>query len=134
MKFGNERPINGNAARVDFSRGEHFDYQPHARSSDSALPLPIRPITPELIANPQFQDLTGMTIGRLRVVGLSAEKTGRWVCRCVCGAYVLRKAIGLKTGSTASAPCDQCYLLALAKKQDVFRRTGKQKGTEDFLK
>lgn len=131
MRVGHDIPANATAGRV-IARGEHFEYRAHAGSSDSDLPLPTRQLTDEIRANPAFRDLTGLTVGRLRVVGLS-EKPKRWVCRCSCGRYVLRKTVALITGSAASAPCDQCYLLALSKKHDLMRRTGKIRSTEEFL-
>lgn len=131
MRVGHDIPVNATASRV-MSRGEHFEYRPHADSSDSDLPLPTRQLTDELRANPAFRDLTGLAVGRLKVIGLS-EKPKRWVCRCSCGRYVLRKAVALISGTAASAPCDQCYLLAISKKRDLVRRTGKIRSTEEFL-
>jgi hypothetical protein len=114
------------------ARGIHFEYKANENSADSDLPLPLREIDDCIKENPSFTDLTGMVVGRLKVVGLSV-KNRRWVCRCSCGRYVLRKALALTTGTAGGAPCDQCYLLALAKKHDLQRRTGKIRNTEEFL-
>jgi hypothetical protein len=131
MKAGHEIPVNSTAGRV-MARGTHFEYKANENSSDSDLPLPTREIDEAVASNPSFVNLSGMVIGRLKVVGLSTKKR-RWVCRCSCGRYVLRKALALTSGSAASAPCDQCYLLALAKKHDLLRRTGKIRNTEEFI-
>ncbi|WP_207285199.1 hypothetical protein [Pseudomonas sp. FW300-N2A2] len=131
MKVGHEIPANATASRV-MAKGIHFEYKANESSSDSDLPLATREIDEALTANPSFVNLTGMVVGRLKVVGLST-KNRRWVCRCSCGRYVLRKALALTSGTTAGAPCDQCYLLALAKKHDLLRRTGKIRNTEDFI-
>lgn len=132
MKAGHETPVNGTAARV-MARGEHFAYTPHPGSGDSDLPLPTKAVTADHRNNPDFVDLTGRVVGRLKVVGLSAIKQGRWVCWCACGSYTLRKAQGLKDETVVSAPCDQCYLMALSKKREHIRRTGKLRDTEDFM-
>lgn len=133
MQAGNERPINGTAARV-MARGESFEFTENEYISDSCMPLPTREITPEMLLNSSFTDLTGKVFGRFTVIGLSISRDSKWVCRCVCGTYILRKVKGLKDGGAANSPCNQCYRLAVLKKREYFRRTGKQLGTEDFLK
>lgn len=132
MKAGYLIPINSTAARV-VSRGEHFEFSPYQASGDSDLPLPIRPITQQMRDSLGFTDLTGMVVGRLKVVGLAEGKPGRWVCKCACGTYTVRKGRSIREGTVASSPCDQCYQLAVAKKRDHFRRTGKHRGSETFL-
>lgn len=128
MKIGHEVPVNTTAGLV-ISSGESHDYVQSLGSPDYPLPLPVaRAPLPEC---PNFVDLTGRRVGRLAVIGLSADKRGRWVCRCACGMYTLRTAKALKNG--IAAPCTQCYKLAMAKKSDYFRRTGIHREVEDFL-
>ncbi len=132
MKLGNEKPIDAVAARV-ISNGESFEYKANGTDQDSELPLPITKATKAQLMNPKFKDLTGSQLGRLVVLGRSADRKGRWVCRCVCGRYALRSAAAI-AAAAPDAACTQCYLLAVAKRKDFERRTGRQADTRSFLK
>ncbi|MCO7563552.1 hypothetical protein NJI34_00225 [Pseudomonas sp. S 311-6] len=125
MKPGFETPINGTAARV-IARGESFEYRPLESEVCSSTPLPIK------LASADLQDLTGTKFGRLTVVGYSADKSRRWVCRCSCGNYVLRRTKAVEQAAPDSA-CPQCYLLAVSKRQEFIRRTGKERHTREFM-
>lgn len=54
-------------------------------------------------------DLTGQQFGRLRVIGLSPERTrwrqAQWICECECGAQTLPTGGDLRTGHTISCGC-----------------------------
>ena len=126
MKAGHETPANATAARV-VARGESFEYRTHAGCQDSPLPLPTMPVP----NNGTLPDLTGSRVGHLRVIGFSAERNGRWVCRCDCGMYTLRKTSALRKGT--AAPCDQCYLMAASKARAHNVRTGDNKRGGEFL-
>lgn len=128
MKVGHEIPVNATAARV-MARGESFEYRTQEWCVDSPMPLPIKPIPAEAIST--LPDLAGLRVGRLRVIGYSADRKARWVCRCGCGMYTLRKTPALRKG--AAAPCDQCYLLAASKARAHNARTGENKHGGDFL-
>lgn len=131
MKNGHSRPVNSVAARV-VSRGESFDYRVDEHHADSDLPLPIRPPTSLELSLPGFKNLAGVKFGRLVALGISAETKARWVCKCVCGCYVLRTAKAIKSGHVGSC-CNRCKLLANSKSAEFFRRTGKRVNSEDFL-
>lgn len=128
MKVGHEIPANATAARV-VARGESFEYRAHEGCTDSPLPLQTMPLPVDAV--PQLPDLTGLRVGRLRVIGFSANRNARWVCRCDCGMYTLRKTSALRRGT--AAPCDQCYLLAASKARSHNARTGESKHGGDFL-
>ena len=132
MKAGHELPINATAARV-MARGESFYCRPCETTVDSSLPIETRPIPADYRMNPDFVDFTGKQIGRVKVMGLAAAKSGRWVCKCRCGSYVLRRASALRGERAGSSPCDQCYLLAVSKRNEFQRRTGIERFTEEFL-
>lgn len=107
--------------------------------SESHDPIPwCRPPEASLI-NPAFVDMTGVQSGRLKVLGLEAtprkSKPPRWVCRCVCGTYVLRRTKALKPAHHCieSFACTDCINLARIKRNDYVRRTGKEADAEDFL-
>lgn len=53
-------------------------------------------------------DLTGRTFGRLRVIGLSKERTrggAKWTCECSCGTVDDYLSANLRGGSTRSCGC-----------------------------
>lgn len=130
MKIGHEKPVDAVAGRV-VSSGESFEYRTNDSTTDSATPLPIKPPTGAMVGSSGFVDLTGVRFGRLIVIGISATKKARWVCRCACGNYTLRTSGAIKAGAD-DASCSQCYLLAVAKREDVERRTGKRVEIKSF--
>lgn len=81
------------------SRGEHFEWSPPSTSVHSSDPIPHRAPTAAERIMPEFVDLTGLRSGRLTVIGIAVDATAngtRWVVRCVCGAYELRRTRYLK--------------------------------------
>jgi len=125
MKPGHERPVDATAARV-LARGESFEYRQLVSEVCSALPLPTRPVPAEV------EDMTGIKFGRLLVVGLHEGTKKRWVCRCACGNYVMRRIAAIK-GAAPDSACPQCYLMAVSKRHEFIRRTGQQRHTREFL-
>lgn len=96
MRHGNATPINKTAALV-VGRGEHFE--PSVDNSTrvhSDVPLRLKKPGKAALANPSYEDLTGLKKGRVTVMGLSADVPKRWVVRCACGAYEFRTARKLK--------------------------------------
>lgn len=131
MKAGYEKPIDAVAARV-VARGEQFEYRADPSSLDSDLPLAVRPIPEATRASPSFKNYTGERFGRFTVLGLSADRKGRWVCRCVCGRYSMRSSSAI--GNAAEdACCDQCYLQAVSRRHEHIRRSNQDCETKDFL-
>lgn len=125
MKPGHSRPVNSTAARV-VSPGTSHAYTPDPCHVVSDTPLPVL----HGVESPTFQDLTGTTFGRLTVIGYSATHKGRWVCRCVCGNYILRKTATVKSG--LGAMCESCHMLQLAKAKELARRTGLMTNVENL--
>lgn len=125
MKIGLRRPVDSTAARV-VSTGEHFEYRPLHTEVCSAVPLPVVP------ARLDGEPLRGICFGRLTVKGRWDGTKKRWVCRCVCGNYVLRRATAIKQAAPDSA-CPQCYLMAVSKKNEFLRRTGQERQTREFM-
>lgn len=131
MKAGHDKPVDAVAARV-VGKGEQFEYQAASTSLDSDLPLAVKPIPDAAQANPSFKNHTGERFGRFTVIGLSADRKGRWVCRCVCGRYSMRSSSAI-VSSAEDACCDQCYLQAVSKRHEHLRRSTKDRPTKDFL-
>ena len=55
---------------------------------------------------PKEHDLTGKRFGRFVVIGYTHYSSGRWVVRCDCGTYEIRRSIGLKNLNRAL--CCKC--------------------------
>lgn len=103
-------PLNAEAARVTGASREPSGFRKPL--TDIYLqdgPHALRPVPSPI--PPQFEDLTGRRFGALVVRGLAdgLSKTSGgapWAVRCDCGAYTVRRSVGLKTGR--STGCDVC--------------------------
>lgn len=117
-------PVNRTAALV-VSRGE--SYTPEFKQSDimeSPLPLPVQdfPSTSQ-----KDHNLTGISFAWLTVIGLSAEKSGRWVCRCVCGMYCIRSPKAIKNKSNDKDACRECRHRIYVSRRESDKADGKYK-------
>ena len=104
-------PINRQAAKV-FYKGEQVEVRKSETYLHSRDPIPV--VTDKLLLasiKEQF-DLTGKKRGRLTVIGKARDIKGRWVVRCSCGNYEVRKASAL-TGEylpEQAARCVECCI------------------------
>lgn len=96
-------------------RGVSFDWSPPPDIVHSETPIETRRSTHLENCNPTFVDLTGIKAGRLTVIGIAAgrdQEKHRWVVRCQCGDYELRRAKIIKQwaadGCTAGVMCHEC--------------------------
>lgn len=116
-KIAASAPINKNAA-VSTARGS--EWRPTVALQDwYDDPLPLRPLDAGHRRNPEFVDFTGISVGRLTVLGLvdkgeTSENTpASWLCRCKCGCYTTRKSkslrIGIAGGNSFVGMCGRCY-------------------------
>lgn len=104
--IANARPIDRAAALV-VGRGEHWTHVGNPDSVVSDTPLPIRDLPWNAVGMGNVRP--GVRRGMLVVVGFSASVSGRWVCRCDCGRYVLRKTRALRTDRIdVYDGCDSC--------------------------
>lgn len=120
-------PVNKTAVRV-VSKGE--SYQPDCKIQNPEFIGPPAVIPRhQLPSTPGFIDLTGRKKGRFTVLGLMAGEKGKWVVRCVCGTYTTRSAKSIKSVETNPNAeldaCRHCMHIAYRKREDIFRRTGK---------
>ena len=80
-------PVNAQAAK-QMGKGIHFTAK--KTFSNAFTDIPKMRAVPDCV-----DDLTGVEIGRVTVLGLKvATSTGKgvmWVCRCVCGMYYIQR-------------------------------------------
>lgn len=102
-------PANATAGRV-MARGEHWT--PDAEMPPGMQHWKAPPPTKAFVANPvdpTDRNLTGSTVGRLKVVGVLDDKPGtgrgvRWLCRCACGDYETRSGKAIKMALAGLSP------------------------------
>ena len=125
-------PIDRVAERV-IREGDHFitDKKPTSIVHQKT-PLPIRKRLKDFCLK-GGEDLTDRTVGRLTVIGLynpfgkersktDKERGGRWVVRCTCGSFELRRAKAIKNPANSNDCCYECRYLEKLKEKDRYRR------------
>lgn len=118
-------PVNQTASRV-LASGTHFIPQGNPSEQCFEIMPQIRPFPYNY--KRKLSDISGHKYGKhgnMEVIGLSANNYGRWVVRCVCGRYVLRKRKAIFNPKNQHDRCWECDYLKIIKKRDLFRRTGK---------
>ncbi len=122
----NRDPINSTAAMM-LCKGEQYTSKKKGNGGDSELPIPIR-------ALPWNADKTliGKRRGKLTVLGISFKKY-RWVVRCDCGMYSLRKSKSMNNENNIMDRCDTCRELLYLKRKEHYNRTGFDKPLEFFV-
>ena len=123
-KLQASRPVNSAAARV---MGAGFHYKPqkmitqrHWSSPPACLPIPRR-----AAVNPDFEDLTGISFGRFKVIGYlgktNPKKPVAWLCRCSCGDYEARSTRAIQNPENRGDRCGYCWHTAHLKRDAAFR-------------
>ena len=120
----NTAPVNSTAARV-IGKGVDYEYSLPEHEVVSDMPLPVKTLHQTIGLKINH---TGASFGWLTVIGLSATAKARWVCRCVCGRYCLRKARSIGNPDNIYDRCQHCTHLAVLKKNAEYRRTGVNQG------
>jgi hypothetical protein len=106
-RIASSAPINRDAAVAFGGSGEH--YQPKPGSLE-----PIWDVPPKLKAPPaDAPQLVGLRKGNLTVLGMWADNPlsghiGKWVVRCVCGNYTIRKSRALRNPENIDDMCSHC--------------------------
>lgn len=133
MKLGynplNTIPRDITAKKVVYDKGDKYDAKVKGISVlHSTLPLPIRKTIPNhLKRDPNFRDLSGIKFGYLTVVGLFAlDKYDKWVVRCACGCYEVRRSTIINSNPTEidRTRCLGCLDLERLRHKDFFKRYG----------
>lgn len=130
MNNGNTTPINKTAALV-IGKGFHYEPNKKVQTIESKNPLPTRDAYYQEIYSPTFTNCTGIKIGRLTVIGIYSRSKG-WVCRCDCGMYCVRRQKAILNKNNTQDRCEECRHLAFLKKDEKYRRTGKDVDINDY--
>ncbi len=120
-----KKPVNKTAALVvGSSKERHLNHKsPNAYESETPYKtmdrLPFH-------SRKTLKDLTGIKTGRLTVLGYSSEYKRRWVVRCDCGRYCLRKNKPLTEKRTGKVElmCSGCEKTFNMRRHDEFKRLG----------
>ncbi len=98
-------PINKQAA-MGSARGEHWEPMFDDVHGRSDLPLPMKEYR-----GPPEKNLVGTVMGRITIVGYShsTKKWGsKWVGRCTCGTYELRRRASIERNADPDHACMRC--------------------------
>lgn len=110
------KPIDKEAARV-VSGGVHEDLKISPALHESDIPIPTRQLPP------RHRNLAGTRAGRLTVIGYWGRNESthsgtaarhRWVVRCDCGTYAIRREQKLKVSNPEDG-CSRCKYIASLK-------------------
>jgi hypothetical protein len=123
------QPVDKTAAMA-FAKGEHYepDTKIDCEHWDTAPPLPVRPHNVE--------DLTGIQFGRLTVVGWYAPAAGsdkgtKWLVRCACGDFEVRRAKVIKRPGPGFHSCRKCGFQKHVKARAFFESKGRWPSDEE---
>lgn len=108
-------PINTTAAMVT-QNGQHFDPENAADVRHWEICPPLKDPPP---------NLTGKFFGnRMQVMGLWAEGNGKWVCRCKCGHFELRRAAAICNPINYGDCCYKCMAVKKLRRNSTYKNTG----------
>ena len=117
-------PIDRISARA-ISAGVAYKPQKTIRNLDTDLPIKTREPTQTERRSNGFVDLSGQRVGRFTVIGMASQINAMWVVRCDCGRYATRTSKAIKNPNNSSDCCEHCRHLFFLKRDERFRRTGK---------
>lgn len=113
------------------------NYEPNYTNNEDLIVFKVKPLMP-IVKNSQIlklsKELVGQRFSRLLVVGWF-KKGGKWICRCDCGYFTVRKTSSIRHGlanKNSFAACHECMHIIEVKRTDHWRRTGKDLPREYF--
>jgi hypothetical protein len=123
-------PINKTAAIV-ISKGFEYKSKIKNLNNESKNPLEIKLPTTKNKNNKNFIDFTGFRFARFTVIGMSTAPY-RWVVRCDCGVYCIRKRRAINNPENVQDRCLECKHLAHIKKRYSYIATGRNQDIRNF--
>jgi hypothetical protein len=120
-------PANRTAGEVT-GKGEHWE-------PTKKIDVPHWDTPPVVLDPPKTLNLIGSKFGRFTVVGYLGKMTAgkgaspMWLARCACGDYEGRSARAVRNPANGEDCCGKCRALIHLKREEYFRRTGRNKET-----
>jgi len=119
-------PVDRTASIVT-SKGFNFQSNKKILNADQSMPIEIQSIPRHVV-----EDLTGVKRGRLTVVGYSRNNKGRWVVRCDCGIYTLRRHKSIKNEQNDVDRCEACRETLYFRRRQFRLETGRYIETKEL--
>jgi hypothetical protein len=111
------------------------NYEPQIKETEQYVLFKIKPLMPEkpIINLPEITEMEGKFVGkrRGRLVVTGWFGSGRWLCRCDCGYYTVRKISFLKKQHAIDA-CVECLFVMRKRKQANYLATGRDSDVGDY--
>jgi hypothetical protein len=107
-------------AALVVSKGERYRNEPRVMNVCTEAPPKIKPL-PHNAPN-----LAGLRFGRFRVIGMQAGENGRWVVRCDCGNYEIRRTKAILNAANFGDRCTYCRNKAFERKEYERTTYGRQ--------
>lgn len=111
----NLKPVNKLAAMVTKSKGDHWEKNILSHDVESIYPFPMKPLPRRV------NSLIGAKSGRIKIIGYFCSKTekingdkknnshaSKWVGKCDCGMYVIRRANRFRKAIKYNLNKDMC--------------------------
>lgn len=135
-KIANLEPVDKLAAMVT---RPGIDFIPNKKIVTQESPFPIK--TWPVVLEPDYR---GYQFGRFTVIGVLFEEgnlikigvTRKWVVKCVCGTYAVRRQKSLINPKNHKDRCERCRHLAFLKREDKRRHlinAGHNKYSEEVM-
>ena len=125
-EIARRRPVDRTAARVTSTGPKGLGSRKVIAQVCSPTPVPLRPVPRDMI------NLVGRSFGHLVVAGLCAKRQDQgkwaatvWLCRCVCGYYVVRTTKAINNPANAAVDrCDRCRQTEFLRRRSTYQQTG----------
>jgi len=117
-KIITSKPINKTAKLVT-SKG--IEYKPNKKITQKHWE-----VCPQSKSKPkEIKNISGLKFGSFTVVDYFDSNPQRWICRCVCGDYEIRKAKAIINTENNIDSCDNCRHLRFLQRNDKYRKYGR---------
>lgn len=128
-------PLNSTTGRV-VSKGEH--YEPTIQLANHVHDknfLAYKAPPEDAIGSGGVDGLVGYKFGTLTVMGLSIEhhtkgQPAKWVVRCICGNFEIRRARAIRNPENVNDRCQECHHVRRIKER--YQKHG-SKSFEEFV-